>query len=181
MVTRFATMLLSSTLGHHVGVAHSVGEAPTDTEAAVVGEGAAQGRATRTGHRTGLTLRLTHGRANARTEAPQRRSNGNAATDRGVDTAGPRASPSVAERSSAGERGHITKIGTAADGERRAGISRHNASHQSDERNTHQQLLHCNFSFFSVSATASAGRVMPPCERFHHSPSPSSSIEWWTV
>ena len=37
------------------------------------------------------------------------------------------------------------------------GVSRHDASHQSDERNTHQQLLHGDFSFFSVSATASAG------------------------
>jgi hypothetical protein len=30
------------------------------------------------------------------------------------------------------------------------------ASHQSDERNTHQQFLHCDFSFL-VSAMASAG------------------------
>ena len=27
---------------------------------------------------------------------------------------------------------------------------------------------------------AAPGRVTPPCERFHHSPSPSS-VEWWTV
>jgi hypothetical protein len=42
-------MLLSSTLGQHVG------EASTDTDTEIVGEGAAQGRATRTGHCTGLT------------------------------------------------------------------------------------------------------------------------------
>jgi hypothetical protein len=46
---RFATMLLSSTLGQHVG------EAAADTETGVVGEGAAQGRAARTSHCTGLT------------------------------------------------------------------------------------------------------------------------------
>src|SRR5881398_822895 len=97
---------------------------------------------------------MTDGRANARTEAPQRRSNGNAATHRGIDTIGRR---SVAQRSSAGERGHITKIGTAADGERGAGTSRNSAAHQGDERNTHQQLLHYDFSFFSVAASAGAG------------------------
>lgn len=46
---RFAAMLLSSTLGQHVG------EASADTDTGVVGEGTAQGRATRTGHCTGLT------------------------------------------------------------------------------------------------------------------------------
>jgi hypothetical protein len=49
MVAEFATMLLSSRLGQHVG------EAAANTDTAVVGEGAAQGRATRTGHCTGLT------------------------------------------------------------------------------------------------------------------------------
>jgi hypothetical protein len=49
MVTKFATMLLSSPLGQNVG------EASADTDTAIVGEGAAQGRATRTGHCTGLT------------------------------------------------------------------------------------------------------------------------------
>jgi hypothetical protein len=52
-----------------------------DTKATVVGERAAQGLAIRIGHRTGLTLRLTDGRTNARTEAPQSRGDGDAATD----------------------------------------------------------------------------------------------------
>ena len=54
-VTKIATVLPWSMLGHHVGVARGVGEAPTDAKPAVVGEGAAQGRATRTGHCTRLT------------------------------------------------------------------------------------------------------------------------------
>jgi len=50
MVAKGATMLLSSTLGHHVG------EAAADTNTVIVGERAAQGRAAaRTGHCTGLT------------------------------------------------------------------------------------------------------------------------------
>jgi hypothetical protein len=46
----FATMLLSFTSGQHVG------EASADSDTEIVGEGAAQGRAsTWTGHCTGLT------------------------------------------------------------------------------------------------------------------------------
>src|SRR3954469_18026700 len=102
-------MLLSSALRQHVG------EASADTETAIVGDGAAQGRATWTGYRTGLTDGLTDGRADARAETPRRCSDSNAATDRRVDAVGRRSSPSVAQRSSAGEHGHVANIGAAAD------------------------------------------------------------------
>jgi hypothetical protein len=50
MVTKIRNLLLSSMLGQHVG------EALANTDTAIVGEGAAQGRATtRAGHCTGLT------------------------------------------------------------------------------------------------------------------------------
>ena len=75
-------MLLSSALGQHVG------EAAADADTTIVGEGAAQSRAIRTGHCTGLPGRLTDGRADASTEAPRRRSDRNAATHRRIETIG---------------------------------------------------------------------------------------------
>ena len=48
------------------------------------------------------------------------------------------------------------EVEASPDGEGRVGVSRHDASHQSDERNTHQQFLHCDTPFL-VSATASTG------------------------
>src|ERR1700722_13464173 len=105
-------MLLSSRLGQHVG------EAATDTDTAVVGEGAAQGRATtRTSDCTGLTDRLADGTANARTEASRRPRNGNTAPHRGIDALARRGPRYIAQRSSAGDRGHITKIESPADEE----------------------------------------------------------------
>ena len=97
-------------------------------------------------------------------------------TDVGVGPAGERTRRRRARRGRPRPGHDATEVEASPDGERRLGVSRHDASHQSDKRNTHQQLLHVTFPSFQFSPRRVPGRVMPPCERFHHSPSPSSSV-----
>src|SRR3954447_14742740 len=92
----------------------------------------------------------------------------------GVGPVGERTGRRRAVRRSPGRGLDVTEVKASPDGERRAGVSWY-ASRQSDERNTHQQLLHSDFPSFQFPPRRAPGRVVPPCEGIHRSLLPSSS------
>src|ERR1700730_12899329 len=144
-------MPLSSTLGQHVG------EASADTDTDVVGDAASDGRAVADRGRAAHGVALTHRRSEPGRDAADRGGRRETSTDAGGGPVSERTRRRRADRGRPRRGLDVTEVEASPDGNRRGGVSRHNASHQSDERNTHQELLHYDFSFFSVSATAGAG------------------------
>src|SRR3954452_8864230 len=144
-------MLLCSTLGQHVG------ETSADTYTGVVGDATRDGRTVAERNRAAFRIALTRRRPEPGRDATGRGNRRETSTDVGVGAAGERTGGRRAVRHCPRRGLDVTEVKASPDGKRRAGVSR-DASHQSDERNTHEQLLHREFSFFSVSAMASAGR-----------------------
>jgi len=144
-------MLLLSTLWQHVG------EASADTETDVVGDAAGDGRTIAERNRAACGVALTRRCPETGREATGWGSRRETSTDVGIGPIGERAGRRRTVRRGPRPGEDVTQVRTSPDGQRRAGVSRDNASHESDERSTNQQLLHCDFSFFSVSATAGAG------------------------
>jgi len=135
----------SSTLGQHVGGLY-VGEASADTDTGVVGNATRDGRTIAERNRAACGIALTRRRPETGREATGRGSRRETSTDVGVGPAGKRTGRRRAVRRSPRAGEDVTQVRASPDGQRRGAgrnsgrgrRSRHNASHKSYERNTHQ-------------------------------------------
>src|SRR5438874_5916732 len=118
-------MLLSSTLGQHVG------EASADTDADVVGDATCDGRTVAERNRAAWGVALTRRRPEPGRDATGRGSRRETSTDVGVGPVGERTGRRRAVRRSRRAGEDVTQVRASPDGDRRGGVSWYNASHQS--------------------------------------------------